>query len=88
MRVAQQRSYVLSEQCIAAAQRIIERYCIGGCVAAATRRAAVRGMAACATAAAVLVSSENISTDQSGARRVGLRRCHPGSDHDHEEDEE
>ena len=86
--VSQQRSYVLPEQCIATAQRIVERYCIGGCVAATARRAAVRGMAACATAAAVLVGTENVISCQTGALCVGLRRGHPGCDHDHEHDEE
>jgi hypothetical protein len=45
-------------------------------------------MAAGATAAAVLVGTENVVSRQAGALRVGLRRCYAGSDHDHEQQNE
>src|SRR4029077_7107147 len=62
-RVAQQRGYVLSEQSVATAEWIVERYGISSCVTAAARCAAVRGVAARATAAAVLVGTENVVSD-------------------------
>jgi len=57
--LTEQWTYVLSEQGVAARERVF-RGSAGDGVAAAARRAAVWSMAACTTTAAVVVSTQNI----------------------------